>query len=263
MKHARTIENHVFMYLFWLLKQRRTWLPKPFEFSVPKMRRETQYPGKHSVLLPHELFATLYAGSRELFDRIFCGELGNLEKYWEGAARAGGSWFELHPVVESQPNPALRIPIGIHGDDAGAFHNRKFLVLSWGSVAVELATIESRLLFAILDLDECVRDDADITLQTVYKIFKWSLNALATGLHPHNDWNDVPFSDTYQPDMFDKRGLPLTTEGYVGAWAELRGDWKFLAEALYLVEHYNCVHQLCHLCRASATIRFRSVIRNV
>ena len=218
------------------------------------MRRGKQYQGKHSVLLPHELFATLYAGSQELFDRIFCGELGNLEKYWEGAARAGGSWFDLHPVVESQPNAALRIPIGIHGDDAGAFHNRKFLVLTWGSVAVELPTMDSRLLFAILDLDECVHDDADTTMQTVYKIFTWSLNALATGLHPYNDWNNVPFSDDYRHDMFEKRGLSLTTAGYVGAWSELRGDWKFLTEALYLVEHYGCSHQMCHLCRASASI---------
>ena len=43
------------------------------------------------------------------------------------------------------------------GDGSGALHNRKFLVLSWGSVAVELPTIDSRLLFASLDLENVAR----------------------------------------------------------------------------------------------------------
>ena len=38
------------------------------------------------------------------------------------------------------------------------------------------------------------------------------------------------------------------------AWTELRGDWKFLKEALLLQQYYNTKH-CCHLCRAHKAIK--------
>ena len=36
--------------------------------------------------------------------------------------------------------------------------------------------------------------------------------------------------------------------GFRGAWTELRGDWKYLVETLYIQDHYANDDHICHLC---------------
>ena len=57
---------------------------------------------------------------------LFCKvcAAGNLAEFWRKSQ--GTEWYNQHPVVASQPNPNLRIPIGQHGDDAGVYNNEKF-----------------------------------------------------------------------------------------------------------------------------------------
>jgi hypothetical protein len=44
----------------------------------------------------------------------------------------------------------LCVPLGLHWDDAGVFGAQKMLVLTWGSVAKELLTLDGRLLFSVV-----------------------------------------------------------------------------------------------------------------
>ena len=71
------------------------------------------------------------------------------------------------------------------------------------------------------------------TLQVVYKVFAWSVKALSTGTFPGADHNDVKSSKDHHPERFAKVGHDLAG-GLCGAYAEMRGDWKYLKEALYL-----------------------------
>ena len=103
------------------------------------------------------------------------------------------------------------------------------LVLTWGSTAVQLPTLDSRIIFSIFKLSERVKDPGEPTMQMLYKVFTWSLQALSSGYHPWEDHLDRPFSPTYCPDRFDKRGTPLADD-FCGAFAECRGDWKWIKE---------------------------------
>ena len=84
-------------------------------------------------------------------------------------------------------------------------------------------------------------------MQTIYKVLKWSFEALASGYYPAADHDDVPFSLHHYPERFAMRGKQLAG-GFVGCFSEMRGDWKYLKEALILREHYGMGSRICHLC---------------
>jgi hypothetical protein len=137
------------------------------------------------------------------------------------------------------------------------------LVLNWGSTAVSQPTLDTRLIFTLVKLSERVKTPEDPTLQMVYKVFRWSLKALSEGVFPWEDHNGVAFSEDYYPERFEKRGTPLADD-YVGAFSEIRGDWKWIRECFYLEQHYGA-NYICHLCRAHKHIerlKFTDVSRN-
>ena len=85
-------------------------------------------------------------------------------------------------------------------------------------------------------------------MQVVYKILKWSFEALALGKYPYNDHDDVPFGHNHHPDRFAASAGQCLADGFCGAFSEMRGDWKYLKEALGLKEHYGMGQRICHLC---------------
>ena len=87
-------------------------------------------------------------------------------------------------------------------------------------------------------------------MQTVYAALVWSLTELATGRFPANDHLGRPFPERYDKARWLMAGKELAG-GMVGCWAEMRGDWKYLKEALHLKSHYNMPNAICHLCRVS------------
>ena len=51
---------------------------------------------------------------------------------WRGAERVADHWYRNHPVIEQTPDPTFRVPIGIHGDDAGVHGANQIFVMTWG-----------------------------------------------------------------------------------------------------------------------------------
>ena len=64
---------------------------------------------------------------------------------WEAAATANDGWYQRHPVIHAKP-AHLRVPLGIHGDDAGVHGSNQVLVLIWGGVASKLLIVKLGLL---------------------------------------------------------------------------------------------------------------------
>ncbi len=191
------------------------------------------------------MFAVLAEQAPDLWEFLFTGGASNLRDWWAAAAGTAGDWFAQHPVIQQSPWH-MRVPLGIHGDDAGMAGAEKVLVLSWGSVAIDLGTLDSRLVFCMIRDSEC-RPQA--TLQTVYQVLSWSFQALAAGVWPASDHAGRPFSAAYHPTRAARAGRALHPGGVRGAWVELRGDWKFLRECLRLTRWYGR-NELCHLCMA-------------
>ena len=89
---------------------------------------------------------------------------------WEAAATANDGWYQRHPVIHAKP-AHLRVPLGIHGDDAGVHGSNQVLVLTWGGVASKLPTLDSRLAFSMVRVADVV---AGRTLKTLLDVLVWS-----------------------------------------------------------------------------------------
>lgn len=234
--------------------RRQVWgglLPLSYDFDLPVKDRKRPggtKPRVHSALLPHEVFSSIHATSRALFRELFCGPPGNLVEWWLKSADT--EWCRRHPCHAEQSDASRRVPIGIHGDDAGTFFSEKVLVLSWNSVAVTLDTLDNRILFACADLNTCVDG---VTLQELYRVMLWSFRALLRGRFPEADHNGEPFSKKHHPDRWRLRRRPLTAEGFIGAFSEVRGDWKWIYETFMFSQYYNAAW-ICHLCNAHVSI---------
>lgn len=247
--------------------RRQAWsslVPKTYTFRLlVNGEDDTPQEAMHSALLPHEVFGAVWQAAPELFEQLFTGTAEQLRKWWAEAAAAGDSWHADHPVVLAVPEPCMRVPIGLHGDDAGMHGQQPVLVLTWGSVAVQLPTLDSRIVFSCIRLSQILKDERDSTMQTLYKVLVWSLTAMSLGTYPAQDHDGRAFGPDHHPSRMRLAGRPLA-DGRVGAWAELRGDWKFLREALHLQQSY--LHKyVCHLCRAHRSIHrllFTSFSRN-
>ena len=105
----------------WARKQ--VWsqlLPPEYTFELPVLSTDrtstTRRP--HAALLPHEVVGRLHAQAPELFEHLLTGGEGNLLQWWDAVAASPDHWYKQHPVVQREPNAALRIPIGLHGDEA-------------------------------------------------------------------------------------------------------------------------------------------------
>ena len=229
----------------------RKMLPELYEFDVPwspdSIHLENR---KHFCLLPHEVVSVL-SKFPELFENLITGPPGACTQFWDHA-RTHGEWLDKHPLREEiDAAPEVAFPLGLHGDDASAFHQHaKVLVLTFNSLSVSKSTLDNRLVFTAVNLLRSL----DETLDVVYKVFVWSLNALAQGKHPKEDHLGKPFSLTHHPDRFKDAGKYLTRRRHRGIWSELRGDWKWQHEALHLESYYNADY-MCHLCRAHKKIR--------
>lgn len=70
---------------------------------------------------------------------------------WRRAEAINDAWYASHPVIREVP-AALRIPFGIHGDDAGVHGQHQTFVLTWGGVASKMATLDSRIIFSMVSL---------------------------------------------------------------------------------------------------------------
>ena len=219
-------------------------LPEPYDFKVAWSEdgiHETER--NHSAFLPHETMAKL-SRFPEIFAILF-GTVAQLTTFWEKTAQS--HWFQRHPLQDViNASKELFVPLGIHGDDADTFQGRKVLVLNWGSVAVQLSTLDSRILFSAVALLHAVKGK---TIETIYRVWVWSINCMASGEHPWEDHDGIPFSQNHHPERFKMAGKKLTSGCHCAVFSELRGDWKWQWEALYLEQFYSA-DEICHLCRA-------------
>ena len=233
-------------------------LPPLFEFVVPKHVGGDDSSGpqelQHQCMLPHEVFGCLCLASPALVKHLL-GTPEEVQNFWAGEEASirehprTASWFQKARqwLGASAQDRAKVFPLGIHGDDAGAHGEDNVTVLTWGSVAVDRPTWDTRLCFAMIRKSELV---AGQTFERLLGILAWSFRALARGLFPAEDDQGRAFGPDFHPWRAKLANTPLSSAGLRGLWVEMRGDWKFLRESLHLARHYN-TEECCHLCRAS------------
>jgi hypothetical protein len=254
LREVASIDPHNFERGLQSWARRQVWssmLPDLYSFTITVDSLEGPVQREHYCLLPHEVFASLYLEARSFFEFLFVGPGDNLQRWWGEAERTSDYWFANHPVIREISDRTKIVPLGLHGDDAGVCGLQQVLVLTWGPVATKHATVDSRLVFSMLRVADIVKD-GDVTMQEIYKVLAWSFRCLARGLWPASDHSGRPWPARSHRALQGEARASLAGD-YRGAWAQLRGDWKFLRDCLHLEQHYGC-NYICHLCRAHKNI---------
>lgn len=236
----------------WANKQDwRSLLPSLYEFPLRVYAADSWQTTTttHFAMLPHEVFGSVYREAPDLF-KFLWGSSSQLDQFWQEEEELDTEWYHKHPVIQSEPDPRKRIPIGLHGDDAGMTGHEPVLIVCWNGLAVDLNTVDNRLLFSLVKVADCIDGD---TINTMLSVLTWSLRALASGYYPTHDHTGYAFSQQYQPARWKLAGK-LIADGIKGAWSEMRGDWKFLKEVLHLRRNYGTAPHVCHLCEAGKNV---------
>ena len=204
--------------------------------DIPTSRgRKTPFP----FLLPHELFESFYnaRNRKDLWKQSIIGALGAAAEFWEG--QRDMPYVSLHPYLTDHAKRKKSIPIGLHAD-GGAFNkNDNLFTISWNSLLADGQTLHKRFLFTVIKKSDFVAD----TLDSIWKIFAWSMNLLGRGEKP----------DTNYLGRHVLRENPCLAGGWRGILCQVRGDWQFFQEAFYF-PHWNAGERMCWMCLASGTI---------
>ena len=194
----------------------------------------------HPVLLPHQVFGTLYHHRRELWNAWLRGPENAALDFWK--ALKDSSIVQGHPGLRDRGHWGMTLPLGLHGD-GGAFSKQDSLfVISFNSLCAAHGSGEGfakRFLFTIIRK----RDLAPGTLDVLWRVFAWSVNQLLTGITAPTTWEDRPADG----------GGQFIAERWRAALVQIRGDWEFYANVLGLPS-WSSAENMCWLCDASANI---------
>ena len=147
-------------------------LPYQIDIPIPKLEGLGTEVKPAFVMLPHEVFSTLYAEWPSQFHEICCTH--KVSQFWEMERQ--------HRAPP--PRAAQTIPLRAWGDDASHCKTASFMAMSWCScLAFNIPATFSRLVFGCLDLKQC-----DLpSFEKCYTVFVWSMEQLFRGIHPsHN-----------------------------------------------------------------------------
>ena len=191
----------------------------------------------HPFLMPHEFFQSYARDRARDFQATLSGPSGACSQFWNGLRDT--AWFRSHPSLQNM-DLSKTIPMGLHGDGAPYAKTDSIFVITWNSLVGQGATAKKRFVFTILRKSEMNRR----TLDTVFRIFAWSMNILLSGVTPAASWVGRALKDG---------GRDLAS-GWCGAMCQVRGDWDFYRE-VFNFPAWNTAIRMCWMCQASSTIR--------
>ena len=190
----------------------------------------------HPFLLPHTFFQAYFAEQRSGWCENLRGPKRGIAEFWRSIEDS--AFFTNHPNHATQ-NWAKTVPLGMHGD-GGAFSNQDSLyTISFNSLLGVGTTIRKRFVMTTVRKNEMLPG----TLDAIQKILCWSFNVLLSGREPDTSYLGVPSA----------RAPTSLADDWCGCLCQVRGDWAFYAEILY-VPKWNEAVSMCWLCRASNTL---------
>ncbi len=217
--------------------------PELYRATLPICDRNGEAVDKlHPFLLPHERFAKLYAERRGFFDLHVQGDDRELQASW--ASLLQHKFVRGNPFVcgSSKDMAQQAIPIGLHGDAGAMSKQKSVLVLTWNSLVAQGSSKQTRHIITVIRKDQLLSNGA--TLDAIWDIISWSLNALATGKHPKTDHAGKPLNG-HKEDLADQD----LASGRRGVTLQMRGDWQWLCQCFGFPQ-WNCARNMCWICRA-------------
>ena len=200
-----------------------------------------------SILLPHELFACLWANyNDEFISRFMGGSSDNVEAFWKCVSSS--PFYNQHPVKNKVPKSKI-IPVSLHGDGVavtglGKTWGRSCDCWSWCSLLGQGSTIQFNFLIYLRPkLGIC-----PTSVQDLWVLLAWSFKSLSTGLWPSTDHLGNNFPVGSQSAL--RAGKQLAN-GYSAVLWSVKGDLDYYAAALGL--NNPNAREPCVLCRANSS----------
>ena len=174
------------------------------------------------MLLPHEMFATIWAHGTSQGQSELLGSDTTPAEYWKHCE--GQEWMKRHPVSEFRDQWNNFIPIGLHGDDVQTVRTSnkyKVLACTWNSC---IGTARRYPIFVCPYIRM-----APGTVDELLDVIRWSMTCLLAGTWPETDHTGEKFISGYRAR---NAGQPLdpSHHNHRGVFAQMRGDLKFLWE---------------------------------
>ena len=183
----------------------------------------------HPIMLPHELFATLYSQHRDIFDKVICGGESNPpSKFWTSVA--AHPMYESHPAKLRDNHVHKCIPLTVHGDGVGISGvgkawQRSIDAWSWTSLLSSGSTIDTQFLIYLMYPTSRIKEEGYDMCAVFERKLAWSLYWLFVGKWPTRD-------DQNRLMDYDGMGTDLAGGFYATLWG-IRGDLEFM------YKHFN------------------------
>lgn len=206
--------------------------------------------GSHTILLPHELFATIFTHHSDVFYKSVCGGgVSNVELFWSNMQ--GHPAYRDHPVRLRTEHLSKAIPLSLHGDGVpvsgvGKSWSQSVDVYSWASMLSKGRTTDTMYLIYLLNPKLCVKLPGKNVQDSFFTLLKWSFYWLFVGKWPLRDHEEKPYPPG-SPEA-DKAGTPLAGVFFGTLWC-LKGDLDHMTK-VYRLPRWDSLSP-CALCGAN------------
>lgn len=159
----------------------KSQLPSPFTILLPYQKQARM----QKMLLPHEIFASIFANYRHVFDNVLVGPAGQLAEFWRCSRYHPA--LALHPMLGDTSHV---IPLALHGDGVpivgkGKIWCKTAWVYSWCSLLSQGPTKDKQ--FYIGMVWDTLQSPT--TMDTFLSVVAWSLKYLQLGVWPMEKWD--------------------------------------------------------------------------
>ena len=212
---------------------------------VPKKHKDgTVSVEMHPFILPHESFQALASERPDFFAKHVLGADGALRSCWQ----------YLWQQKDIQQNPCLQgagpldtcVPLGLHVD-AGAVSKQSknsLYVFTWNSLVSQGSTKQTRHIITVIQKSQLAKDGS--SLEAIFSVVAWSLNALSSKRNPRFDHlgNEFEIGDRQA-----LKGKHFST-GWWGLALQMRGDWQWYCQCFHFPQ-WNASVNMCWVCGAT------------
>lgn len=229
-------------------------LPEPLEVAIPMAGASPDVPSS-TVLLPHELFASFFRRGESWAESIL-PDPDQIGQFWANFKHHPA--MEAHPIKQESDWETTAIPLGLHGDECpvlgtGKIWCKSVLSFSWFSMlacaagqSFQRANIYIWGVFEKFCLDD-PEDGSLSTMETFWRLMRWSFDILMSGKWPYTDWRGLAFPPG---SLQAARAGSYLAGGFRGVLVQVAGDLDFFAKWLE-TPRATSHEKPCVLCKCS------------
>jgi hypothetical protein len=222
-----------------------TMVPKGFNTLMPFKGLGIQ---EQTIMLPHEVFATLFHNYPKAWQSTILPKPEMLECFWD--SQADHPAMNGHPMTSKPDYKSKCLPIGLHGDEVpitgkGKVWSKSMLTFQWLSL-LGAGWGAARMLWIWGVFDKLLDTSETGTLVVFFKILSWSLFWLQEGRWPTHNWKGQAFSGETEEG---KKAGSYLANGYCGVVWSLMGDLDYFSKTLSLPRSTS--HNPCSLCKCT------------